>query len=324
MRKPWVAGAVLLILLVVGFLLHRASRQRTLPVPELVAQLPPDADWVGYADLAAARRSAFLAKLGSAYAYPGQDPEYAEFVRATGFDYERDLDRVAVALGTRQSLPFTFVLAEGRWNRERIAAYALRHGERVTTSGPETYVLSKDPSGGFVFLKFLSRERIALGHSRGLAHQASSAGERQAWFREPVSRVAGSAILLVGRSPDWPPYLRAAGIRSAQLETLLRGIEWFSVALQPREDGLLVFLDAACDTQERAKEVAGAVDGLRMLVRAALGDASIRRRISPDAWILVESVLEHGETTYQANRVRLRIELKEETLTKQSGAEGKR
>ncbi len=64
----------------------------------MLSLLPPQAPYVVYADLATLRGSAFLNRLVAIIPAPKEDPEYLDFVRATGFDYTRDLDRVAIGV----------------------------------------------------------------------------------------------------------------------------------------------------------------------------------------------------------------------------------
>ena len=71
------------------------------PEPDILSALPSDAPVIAYADVAALRKlqnSPLAAVLGLTSPGPQADREYANFVRETGFDYERDLDRAGIAL----------------------------------------------------------------------------------------------------------------------------------------------------------------------------------------------------------------------------------
>src|SRR5258708_36027995 len=77
----------------------------------LLQLLPTDATAVIFVDLDQLRASPFLAKL---YAWAPQrnaDSEYAQFVRDTGFSYERDLKRLAVANFQHRSTTDLFPIA---------------------------------------------------------------------------------------------------------------------------------------------------------------------------------------------------------------------
>src|SRR5436309_15780043 len=59
--------------------------------PPLLDLAPQDSTALVYADLAGLRASPFLAQLAALAPAPNTDRDYAEFIRATGFQYERDL-----------------------------------------------------------------------------------------------------------------------------------------------------------------------------------------------------------------------------------------
>jgi len=52
------------------------------------------------------------------------DAEYSQFLRDTGFDYERDLDRVAVSIIKAGKDSKLFAVAEGRFDRSKVEPYA--------------------------------------------------------------------------------------------------------------------------------------------------------------------------------------------------------
>jgi hypothetical protein len=84
-RTLWILAAVLLLLAVAVFLRSKA--------PPEAARLLPESDGIIYFDLKPVR--AFLHK---DLHPPSRVPEYQQFVDATGVDWERDLDQVAIAL----------------------------------------------------------------------------------------------------------------------------------------------------------------------------------------------------------------------------------
>jgi hypothetical protein len=128
------------------------------PVPELLRQLPADATLYAYADLAALRQSAFLHKLDKLTTPQQTDADYDAFVRATGFDYTRDLDRIALA--ARQSPQQLLVLAEGRFDRQRITDYARRTGHSEQQNGREVLIVPTTQPGRLMAFTFLDAGRI--------------------------------------------------------------------------------------------------------------------------------------------------------------------
>src|SRR5579862_7629217 len=92
--------------------------------PDLVQQLPGGAHAVVFADMVELRASSFANELASLAPTPTQDPPYTNFVRDTGFDYTRDLDRVAAALWPQTSPTSIVALAQGRFDEAKIERYA--------------------------------------------------------------------------------------------------------------------------------------------------------------------------------------------------------
>src|ERR1017187_7752422 len=84
-RTFWILAAVLFLLTVAVFLRSKA--------PPEAARLLPESDGILYINLKPVR--SFLHK---DLKPPNRVPEYQQFVDATGIDWERDLDQVAIAL----------------------------------------------------------------------------------------------------------------------------------------------------------------------------------------------------------------------------------
>jgi hypothetical protein len=88
-RTLWFVAAVLLLLAVAIFLRSKA--------PPEAARLLPEADGIIYINLKPIRT--FLRpNTHAAIKPPTRDPQYQQFIDATGIDWERDLDQAAIAL----------------------------------------------------------------------------------------------------------------------------------------------------------------------------------------------------------------------------------
>jgi len=86
----------------------------------LLSGMPTDASAVLFVDSTDLRRSLFSAQLYNWIPKSPADAEYTQFLRATRFDYERDLDRVAIAVIKDRNESQLFAIAEGRFDREWI------------------------------------------------------------------------------------------------------------------------------------------------------------------------------------------------------------
>lgn len=112
-----VGGAVVLA----GSLLFLKVRDsRTFFDPAvLLSRFPVEEAAVFSADVAKLRGGGFLTASGQPL-----EPEYKQFVDATGFDYKRDLDLVAVSF----SGSGTYIIARGRFDFPKLEAYAKAQG----------------------------------------------------------------------------------------------------------------------------------------------------------------------------------------------------
>ena len=106
----------------------------SLQTVEALELLPPDADVIGMMDLAAARQSDALSAVtggaGLEMLSPGGSAEFDAFVRQTGFDPGRDLDRVYLAAPAAGETDRAAFVGYGRFSRERIERFLATQTER--------------------------------------------------------------------------------------------------------------------------------------------------------------------------------------------------
>src|SRR5260370_2606719 len=69
---------------------------------EALALMPTDASAILFADFDGLRQAPFVAKLYAWAPKPQSDADYAQFVKETGFDYERDLHRITIPAEKRR------------------------------------------------------------------------------------------------------------------------------------------------------------------------------------------------------------------------------
>ena len=153
MRLPLFAAALLLVTAGCQDSVIAPGIGSSVQTTEALAMLPANADVVGMMDLAAARQSDALSAAtggaGLAMVSPGGSAAFDAFVRQTGFDPGRDLDRVYLAVPASGSAGTAFV-GYGRFSRERIERYLATQTERPLTAtdvdGVPVY-LSTDEAG---------------------------------------------------------------------------------------------------------------------------------------------------------------------------------
>jgi hypothetical protein len=245
-------------------------------------------------------------------AIPNQD--YAEFVRSTGFDFEKDLDRVVVGSwppsGPEQMK--TVAIAEGRFDRAKIHDYAARKGKLDHQEGHEVFVFPQGDHKGFESVTFLDDHRIAMvsGQSISPLFAGQSADRASDPVRERAARLDGAAAFVITRVPPIPENAAAQPPATAQLMSLARSIQWITLAARPEGDNLLVSLEGECDNSTDAIQLKSMLDVLRMFARAGLENPKTSQSMNPAALASLQDLLTATEITQAAERVRILLEIK--------------
>jgi hypothetical protein len=170
-----------------------------------------------------------------------------------------------------------------------------------------------------VTFTFVDEHRILLTNGESLAPllavaaEARPSGTLQPEIRERISRVAGSPVFAVGKLgasfERAVAELSSAGLRSDQLDNLLRSLRWLSFAARPEGNELRVALEGETDSASDARQIAVSLDGLRLLGKLALADPKTRRQMDRASLALADAVLKSADVSRDdegnAHRVRL-------------------
>jgi hypothetical protein len=306
-----------------GYYVYRSSRPLIATssgsAPDILSELPPDAPAIAYVDLAVLRRlqnSPLAAVLGLAKPGPAGDREYEAFVRGTGFDYTRDLDRVAIAfwpadLSTRAgelAENRAIAIASGRFDERKIEAYALRSGKLVTRGTQTIYEVPGDPPVSFAFL---SPARIALASGKDAENLLAVAKlpARDPAMQQRITRVAGAPIFAVARTDNLPKSFYANFRNSPQLERLARSVQGLTLAGQTDGNEMKAALDAECDSMKNAIEIATLLDGFRMVGSMALADPKTRRQLTGEQAAFLNALVSRAEVSHHDRWVRLSLDI---------------
>jgi hypothetical protein len=305
-RASIVAAGIVLLLGVVAFYAHdQWNRDESSARESSLASLPAGACVVGYADFAALRQSPFAAEFFAWAPRPQIDADYAQFLRDTGFDYERDLDRISIAAIKQAQDTTVFAVADGRFDRKKITAYALQSGTHETRGGREIFSVpvypapqssatsppapAAPPSPRQISFTFLRKGRIALTDSADLVallSQPQSGQDAKDW-RDRFERLAGSPVFAVIRQDAAPGSALASrapgGWQSPQLATLLDQLPWITIAGKPEEDRLRVITEGECHLDSSAGHLADFLNGVLLLAQAGLNGPQVRGRLDPQA-----------------------------------------
>jgi hypothetical protein len=291
MSRRQIAGTILAVVVVGAAVLYAYqhwSDTASNPRNDLLVQLPANANTVLYIDLDALRQSPFLAELIKWAPQGKTDPDYAQFLQSTGFNYETDLNRVSIALSNHGQDATVYAIADGRFDRKKISAYASQTGTLEKRGGREIFSVPLSGSTRRITFTFLRNDRIALTNSASLdlsAPQLTSDSDAQAW-RERFRRLAGSPVFAVIRQDGSAGTMFSAqaprGLQSPQLSALLGQLQWITVAGKPDADRLRVVLEGEGAADAPTRQISDVLNGLLVLAQAGLSDPKMRQQLQPE------------------------------------------
>jgi hypothetical protein len=329
-RKALLVAGFVTVAIAATFLIYITFRQgetaHASSAPDILSALPAGAPNLVYIDLAAVRASSFYQHRADKGPITVPDRNYAEFVRSTGFDFEKDLDRVAIATwpvadGTasaKNAPRKIIVVAEGRFDRTKIRDYAKVKGKVDREDGHEVFRFSADDHAHWNSVLFLDDHRIAIVEGSDIAPlfaaQAGNSTSDPDPARMRASRMDGAAAFMIARVPPIPDNFAAGGAQSAQLAALARSVQWISVAAAPDGDNVRVSVEGECATSTDARQLQAALEVLRLFGRAALESPKTRQSMDPASLAVLESLLKTADVTVAAERVRVLIEVTPDVL----------
>jgi hypothetical protein len=209
----------------------------------------------------------------------------------------------------------TVAIADGRFNSEKIAAYALRSGKLEKRNGADVYLATAGMPPRTISFSFLAPGRILLANSATLDPAAlGKARELPSDQRDRLRRVGGSAIIVLTRVDASQENFSVFGYRSRELKRALRDVRWLSLAARPDGEILKVALEAECVSADAARELQRAAEALRLLARLLLSDARARGQLTPQASALADAILRNSVFTQRDERVQMRFEVTAKAL----------
>jgi hypothetical protein len=310
-----VAAAITAVLLFGSF--QQGATAHAAPAPELLSVLPAGAPTLTYVDLAAMRASSFYQHRPDKGPIAIPNQEYSEFVRSTGFDFEKDLERVVMAswpaVAGKEEMKVV-VIAEGHFDRAKIRDYAVHKGKLEQQQGREVYLFPIGERKGMNSITFLDDRRIALVAGSSIAPLLDARSDVSAGdpVRERAARLDGAAAFMITRVPSIPNNTGGAGTQGAastQFLSLARSVQWITLAARPAGDNLRISLEGECDSSANALQLKTALELMRMFGRAGLDSAKTRQSMDPAALSMLQAMLTNAEVTQAAERVRILMEI---------------
>ncbi len=287
------------------------------PAPTgIFGELPPTAPVIGFANVAELRNlydTPLASVLGLAAPGPVEDREYHQFVRDTGFDYTRDLDKVAVAFWPANLIGTigqnrVLAVADGRFDQQKIDAYALRTGKAVKQGKRTLYSVPGNPPVAF---EFYSPTRILIASGPNPASLLTTADppSNGASIQTRISRVAGAPIFAVAETRNLPSSFYSNFQNSPQLQALAKSIQELTIAAQPRGNNINTVVDAKCDSLKNALEISTLLDGFRVIARAELSDPNVLRQMTRQQARFLAGLLKQAKVNRESDWVRLSFQI---------------
>ncbi len=252
----------------------------------MLARMPANGTAVVFLDVAALRSSPFLAQLFAWAPRPAPDADYAQFVQATGFNYESDLDRVAIGFFRAADRSNMLVIADGRFDRVKISAYLQRSSKAAVRNGAAIFSIAPTGTAGASFLVFLREDCIAWTNDPSLEALFWQPDPSAAEWRERFGRLSGTPVFAVVRqNPEAVAALAGqapGGFRSPQLAALLAQLQWISIGAKPDGNLLRVVADGECESETTTRQLSEFLKGILLLAGAGLNGADTRKKLDPE------------------------------------------
>jgi hypothetical protein len=304
--QPWQLALLVIAVcaLVVGGAWWYRTRGASTP-EELVACLPRSDAVVVYVDVDALRNSRMLDLLAGSRAT--EELEYRQFVEQTGFDYRRDMDRVAAAFARDH----VFLVIRGRFDWRRLINYANSNGGQCR--GSICRMPSSQPGRSISFFP-LRAAVLALAVSR------------DEWAATEIADRKMPAPLPIGANQ--PVWISVPGARLRDLNDPLPGTRSFISALStadhmmfsigPEADRLAVHADVTCANPQAATALATQLTETTELLRKMLA----REKQTPNPSDL-SSMLANGAFKAEDRRVSARWPMERALIESLAGGPSK-
>ena len=220
----------------------------------MLRRLPPENATVLFVDFGTLRRGGVLKLLASSKT---EEPDYQAFVRATGFDYQRDLDLAAVSFSSGGE----FFVVKGRFDWEKLRAYA--QGQGGGCEGRLCRMQGSTPARRISFLALQPNlMALAVGTDASaatrLAEVQTSALQPLDAPRDPVwLSISAESLKAPGQLPPGASFFTAA----------LSSADKILLSLGPEGEKLEARLLVTCRTSDDAAALAGQLQHATSLVR---------------------------------------------------------
>lgn len=288
-KKIWpIAVAAMLVAAALLLTLHYLPSSNISSRQELLRFIPSDSTAVFFFDLDEFRASPFLAKLNAWAPVSNEDSEYLQFVRGTGFSYERDLQRAVVAICHHDATTNLLAVADGKFDRRKIETFLTRNGKSTQQGKWTVFRLNASANENPISIVFLSNTRVAVSDSENISAALSPAtGEAgHAEWNEHFERLAGSPLFAIIRQDAATQALlneaTPGSFSSPELSALLNQLQWISIAGKPDGNQLQVVAEGESLSPSVPSQLHDLLQGITLLAQNGLNDPKLRQKMNPE------------------------------------------
>jgi hypothetical protein len=254
---------------------------------QMLNLLPDDSSTVIFLDLDQFRGTSFLTQLLQWAPQPPTDEDYKQFVQATGFDYERDLDRMTISISKKADGESIFGIADGHFDRKKMEDYAAKNGKQLGKSSNRVFAVPFSNSPHTLFFTFLNNSRIAWTDDPSAQNESSPEPRVRidSDWQEHFSRLAGTPLFAIFKQDTGglASFSQQApgGFRSPQLAELLAQLRWVSLGGKPEGNVLRVVAEGECPSDLVARQLNDFLGGIVLLAQAGLSGPKVSKQLDP-------------------------------------------
>lgn len=282
-------------------------------------ELPGDAPAVAYIDAESLRKtpgSALSVILGLTGSDSSKDRDYQQFIRKTGFDYARDLDRAAIAFWpdtysekkqNGANANRVFAVAEGRFDQKRIRSYVFKSGTVQKNGAGIIYELPGDPA---IALEFLSPNRMAIASGAKPADLLTAPSTpRDPIFQARIDRVSGAPLFAAAQTDKLSDSFYANFKNSPEIEDLVRSVSGLTLAAAPQGAILRVALDAETMSPKKALTITTLLEISRMGASMALDNPKSIRQLTNEQATFLDAIIRQAQINRRDRWVRITLDI---------------